>query len=71
MAELVERSLPTPEVRSGSNPVIRQIYLKHFFTVGCIEKAKIKKRRGRGMAHHFSACKTRDKEIDIEIQRRS
>ena len=65
MAELVERSLPTPEVSSGSNPVIRQI------TVGCIEKAKIKKRRGRGMAHHFSACKTRDKEIDIEIQRRS
>ena len=53
MAQLVERSLPIPEVR-GSNPVIGKnlfIYIEHFFTVNCVlEKAKIKKKRP-GMAH--------------------
>ena len=47
MAQLAERSLLTPEVR-GSNPVIREIF--HVFTINCIEKTKIKKKRP-GMAH--------------------
>ena len=41
--QLVERSLPTPEVH-GSNPVIgKKIHL--MFSVNCIEKTKIKKGR--------------------------
>ena len=38
VAELVERSLPLPEVR-GSNPVIGKnlfIYIEHLFTVNCV-----------------------------------
>ena len=43
VAQLVERSLPIPEVR-GSNPVIgKKLYW--IFTVICIEKTKIKKKR--------------------------
>ena len=42
MAQLVERSLPTLEVR-GSNPVIGK-NLCWMCTVNCIEKTKIKKR---------------------------
>ena len=45
VAQLVERSLPIPEVR-GSNPVIGKIYWT-FFTVNCIEKTKIKKKEAR------------------------
>ena len=37
VAQLVKRSLPTPEVR-GSNPVIGKIV---YVTVNCIEKTKI------------------------------
>ena len=44
MAQLVEQSLPTPEVHS-SNPVIGKIYIEHWLTVNCIEKAKINKKR--------------------------
>ena len=51
MAQLVERSLPIPEV-SSSNPVIGKIYIEHCFTVNCIEKTKIKKKRP-GTAHFF------------------
>ena len=43
MAQLIERSLPTPEVH-GSNPVIgkpNNIYI--LYAVNCIEKTKIKK----------------------------
>ena len=48
VAQLVERSLPTPEVRS-SNPVIGiKLYL--MFAANCIEKTKIKKKRPQ-MAH--------------------
>ena len=43
VAQLVERLLPTPEVR-GSNPVIFKIYIEHLFAVNCIEKTKIKKK---------------------------
>ena len=44
VAQSVERSLPTPEVR-GSNPVISiHFYMEHLDTVNCIEKTKIKKR---------------------------
>ena len=43
MAQLVERSLPIPEGR-GSNPVIgKNLYLP--FTLNCIERTKIKKKR--------------------------
>ena len=48
VAKLKEWSLPTPEVY-GSNPVISNIYIEHLFTVNCIEKTKIKKKRP-GMA---------------------
>ena len=48
MAQLVERLLPIPEVR-GSNPVIGK-NLYRTFTVNCIEKTKINKKRP-GMAH--------------------
>ena len=49
MAQLAERSLPISEVR-GLNPVIGKIYIEYLFTVNCIEKAKINKKRP-GMAH--------------------
>ena len=49
VAQLVERSLPMPEA-CGSNPDIDKIYIKHLFTVSCIEKTKIKKKRP-GMVH--------------------
>ena len=48
MAQLVERSLPIPEVR-GLNPVIGKNLYRTLF-VKCIEKTKIKKKRP-GMAH--------------------
>ena len=34
----------------GSNPVISKIYIEHLFTVNCIEKTKIMRKRP-GMAH--------------------
>ena len=49
LAQLVERSLQTPEVR-GSNPVMANFYIEHLFTENCKEKTKIKKKRP-GMAH--------------------
>ena len=46
MAQLVEWSLPVPEVR-GLNPVIGNIY--YLFSINCIEKTKInKKETGNG-----------------------
>ena len=50
VAQLVEHSLPIPEV-FGSNPVIGK-HLYWTFTVNCNEKVKIKKKR-LGMAHLF------------------
>ena len=50
VAQWVEMSLTIPEVRS-SNPVIGK-NLYRTFTVNCIEKTKIKKKRP-GMAHFF------------------
>ena len=46
MAQLVEQSLPVPEVR-GSNPVIGKNLFKSniFYCQLCIEKTKIKKKR--------------------------
>ena len=44
VAQLVERSLPIPEVHS-SNPVVGKIQIEHLLTVNCIEKTKIKKKR--------------------------
>ena len=58
VAQLVEQSLPIPEVR-GSNPVIGKIYLyiEHLFTVNCVlKRRKIKKKRP-GMAHFFKKKK--------------
>ena len=51
MAQLVEWSIPVPEVR-GSNPVIGKIYIEQLFTINCIEKTKINKKKP-GMAHFF------------------
>ena len=47
VAQLLEQSLPIPEVRS-SNPVITNIYINHLFTVNCIEKQKKEKEAGNG-----------------------
>ena len=49
VAQLVERLLAISKVR-GSNLVIGKIYIEHLFTVNCIEKTKIKKKRPE-MAH--------------------
>ena len=49
VAQLVEQSLLIPEVR-GSNSVMGKNYIEHLFTVTCIEKKKIKKKRP-GMVH--------------------
>ena len=40
VAQLVEQSIPIPEVR-GLNPVIGKNYIEDLFTVNCIEKTKI------------------------------
>ena len=50
MAQLVERSFPTPEIRS-SNPIIGKILSSKVSTICIIEKTKIKKKR-TGMAHY-------------------
>ena len=42
VAQLVEQSLPKPEVRS-SNPVILEFFID-LFTINCIEKTKKKKK---------------------------
>ena len=48
VAQLVEQSLPIPEV-GGSNPVIgKKLYWT--FTVNCIDNTKIKRKR-TGIAH--------------------
>ena len=58
VAQLVERSLPIPEVR-GSNPVIgKNLYWTFVYCQLCIKKTKIKKKRP-GMAHFFKK-KTKD-----------
>ena len=46
VAQLVERSPPTPEIRN-SKPVK---HIKHMVIVNCVEKTKIKKKR-LGTAH--------------------
>ena len=54
MAQLVGQLILTPDARS-SNPVIFKI-LYSTFTVNCIAKTKIKKKRPR-MAHFFKNFK--------------
>ena len=44
VAKLAEQSLP---ILGGSKPVIGKIYIEYVFTVNCIEKTKIKKKRGK------------------------
>ena len=44
MAQLVEWSLPLPDVR-GSNPAIVKIYIEHLFT--CLLSTVLKKRKER------------------------
>ena len=51
MAQLVERSLPTPEI-CGSNPDGQRNFV-NLFIINCVEKKKIKKKRP-GMAHFFN-----------------
>ena len=48
-AQLVEWLLPTPE-NPSSNPASRNVYQVLLFTVNCIEKAKIRKKKPE-MAH--------------------
>ena len=48
-AQLVEQSLPKPEIR-GSNPVIGKFYLLSTVLKTSTEKTKIKRKRP-GMAH--------------------
>ena len=58
VAQLVERSLPIPDVR-GSNPVISKNLFIHWTLVYCqlcIEKTKIKEKRP-GMAHFLKKQK--------------
>ena len=50
MAQLVEWSFPTPEVR-GSFPVIGKIYMEHLSTLNCIEKTRKKRQKRPGKAH--------------------
>ena len=51
VAQLVERSLPLPEVH-GSNTVIGKkiIYIEHLFTVNCVLKGRKKRKKRSGMA---------------------
>ena len=42
VAQLVEKSLPTPKVH-GSNRIIGKIHIAHLLAVNCFEKMKIKK----------------------------
>ena len=51
VAQLVEQSLPIPEVR-GLNPVIIKHLYWTLFTVNCIEETKIKEKRPR-IPHFF------------------
>ena len=60
VAQLVERSLLTPEVRS-SNPVIGKLLSDiYLITVNWIEKTKMKKKRP-GMAHFLKKKSLLDK----------
>ena len=45
MAQLAERSLPISEVLSSNQVMCEFVFLDHLFTVGYIEKTKIKKKR--------------------------
>ena len=56
LAQLVEWSLPIPEV-CILNPVIgNNLYIEHLFTVNCIEKTKIKnKEAGNGQFKKINA----------------
>ena len=72
VAQLVERSLPIPEVR-GSNPVIGKnlfIYWTFVFCQLCIENTKIKKKRP-GMAHLkniYKGCMQAENEGSITVR---
>ena len=46
VAQLVERLLSIPEVRS-LNPVIGNIYIEHLIIVNCIENMKINEKEAR------------------------
>ena len=54
VAQLVERSLPTPEAR-GSNPFIGKIYIEHLFTclLSTVLKTMNRNKKRPGMAHLF------------------
>ena len=68
VVQLVKPLLLILEVH-GSNPVIGKIYVEHLFTVNCIEKTKIKKKRP-GIAHFLKQnhnCLNRCVRQDIRI----
>ena len=66
MAQLVERSLPMPEVR-GSNPVIGKNLLISKICQLCIENTKIKKKRPE-MAQFFFLKKKKSKVAATIVQ---
>ena len=55
VAQLVERSLPMPEVHS-LNPVIGKIYIEHLFTVNCIENNKNKENETKNWPFLIKEC---------------
>ena len=68
VAQLVERSPPTPEIH-GTNPVIGKLLsvLFYLFNVNCVEKTKIYKKR-QGMAHLKNKCANKIKNIQPNSQ---
>ena len=56
VAQLAEWLLPIPE-DPGSNPVIRNTFIEHLFTVTVCRKDKIKKKK-TGMAHFFKKVRS-------------
>ena len=49
VVQLVERSLPIPDVHGSNLAIVKNLNIEHLFTVNCIEKTKIKeKEAGNG-----------------------
>ena len=70
VAQLVERPLPIPEVRS-SNPVIgKNLHIEHLFNVNCIEKTKIKeKEAGNGPLKNTSLDSLANKKVSLSYKK--
>ena len=60
VAQLVERSLPTPEVRS-SNPVIGEIFLQHCLLSTALKRQNKEKEAGNGPIKKMQKDKNKEK----------